>query len=199
MHAQILGITIDQHLNWKEHCLNLTNKLNSTCYSFRIIKRMFETKTLIMIYKSNFEAVMRYGIMFYGKSTFSNRVFIIQKKVLRIILGLKYNESCRGYFKSEGILTLYGLYVYEILIYHFKHYSDFRKFSKNHSYDTRNMHLYNYPIHRLGMYEKSPYYSAIKMYNQLPRNLQIITDLKIYKNNLKEYLIQKELYSLSDF
>ena len=37
--VKFLGITIDQHLNWKDHLDELGKKLNSACFSIRMIKK----------------------------------------------------------------------------------------------------------------------------------------------------------------
>jgi hypothetical protein len=41
-----------------------------------------------MIYHSLFHAVMTYGIIFWGNSSHSMQVFRMQKKAIRIIMGV---------------------------------------------------------------------------------------------------------------
>jgi hypothetical protein len=47
---------------------------------------------------------MSYGIMFWGNS--SHHIFKMQKRVIRIIIGYGYRESCGELFKELKILTL---------------------------------------------------------------------------------------------
>jgi len=61
---------------------------------------------LKMIYHSLFESIMSYGIMFWGNLPHSPVIFKIQKRVIRILMGIGYRESCRESFKKLKILTL---------------------------------------------------------------------------------------------
>jgi hypothetical protein len=49
---------------------------------------------------------MSYGIIFWGNSPHSLGIFKIQKRALRILMGIGYRDSCRELFKEEKILTL---------------------------------------------------------------------------------------------
>jgi hypothetical protein len=43
-------------------------------------------------------------------------VFLIQKKVVRIMLGLGHRSFCRETFKKLDILTVPGLYIYAMMM-----------------------------------------------------------------------------------
>jgi len=51
-----------------------------------------------MIYYSYFQFVMTYGLLFWGHSSDSMKIFILQKKIIRIIMGCKSSGSCRKLF-----------------------------------------------------------------------------------------------------
>jgi len=38
---------------------------------------------------------------------------------------MQYRESCRGVFKKESILTVYGLYILESLMFFLQHKDEF--------------------------------------------------------------------------
>lgn len=104
--------------------------------------------------------------MFFGASTDFQRVFLMQKGVVRIISGMSFRESCRSVFSGHGILITTTVYVYEILIYFMK-YSLRNDFIFNYEYYARRNNL-KYPRHRLSLYENSPKYMGIRLYNGLP-------------------------------
>jgi hypothetical protein len=54
---------------------------------------------------------MTYGIIFWGNSTEARKVFLLQKRALRIIVGIKCRDSCRHVFKDLKILTLASQYI----------------------------------------------------------------------------------------
>ena len=70
-----------------------------------------------MIYFSYFHSVMKHGIIFWGNSSHSDKVFRIQKRALRIIYGRRKRESCRPLFKKLEILTLTREYIFSLMCY----------------------------------------------------------------------------------
>jgi hypothetical protein len=49
---------------------------------------------------------MGYGIIFWGNSSGSRKVFALQKKIVTIVVGVKPQNSCRDLFKRLQILPL---------------------------------------------------------------------------------------------
>ena len=41
-----------------------------------------------------------YGFIFWGNSHYSNTIFRLQKKIIRIIMGLRSRDSCREHFNT---------------------------------------------------------------------------------------------------
>jgi hypothetical protein len=56
------------------------NKLRSACYMFRFVKPCMSHSSLIMIYYSLFHSVMSSGIIFWGNSSHSQKIFKLQQK-----------------------------------------------------------------------------------------------------------------------
>jgi hypothetical protein len=54
---------------------------------------------------------MRYGIVFWGNSSEARKIFLLQKKTVRIIVGMKPREPCRPVFTKLNILTLNIFYL----------------------------------------------------------------------------------------
>ena len=195
--TKFLGLTIDEFLDWSEHMHILLNKLNSVCYGIRIVGRYMSEKTQKMMYFANFQSVLKYGIIFWGKNGLMDKVFVTQKRVIRSIKKMQFRESCRGVFKVEGILTVYALYIYEALVFFFKNRESFER-RVFHGYNTRTINV-NYPIHRLTLTERSPYYMCLRLFNHLPYGIKSMTSQRLFKNSIKRLLIDLEPYSLSDF
>jgi hypothetical protein len=59
---------------------------------------------------------MSYAIIFCGKSSHSSVIFKMQKRVIRIIMGYGYRESCKEFFKELKILTLSSQYIFALLL-----------------------------------------------------------------------------------
>ena len=195
--TKFLALYINECLDWSYHIECLLKKLGSICYGIRATSKYMNEKTVKILYFSNFQSVVQYGIIFWGIHSQTQSIFIIQKRLIRIIKKMNYLESCRSIFKNASILTVYGLYIYECLTFFFKN---------RHCFGTPFLHQYNtrtrnvtYPIHRLTLSEKSPHYMCLKLYNKLPDNIKTIQSLEVFKRELKKLLINLEPYSVDEF
>jgi len=59
------------------------------------VKPYVSLNTLKMIYYSYFHFVMTYGLLFWGHSSDSTKIFRLQKKIIRIIECCRTSDSCR--------------------------------------------------------------------------------------------------------
>jgi hypothetical protein len=57
--------------------------------------------------------IISYGIICQGNSSYANKVFILQKKIIRIITNAGPRES----FRNMQILTLYSQHIYSVLLF----------------------------------------------------------------------------------
>lgn len=190
-----LGIIIDSALNWKDNVNSLCNSLRSACYCLRVLKlKGISMDTLKMVYFSYFESRLRYGLIYWGSSIVSSKVFILQKFALRIILGLKKRESCKEYFNLNNILTFPSLFIFECLVFLYKNKSDFSFFNSN----TRQNGLIIYEANNTSLFQKSILYLGPKFYNKLPVHIRS-QNLRNFKSSLKQLLITKSYYSYHEF
>lgn len=196
-HSKFLGLVIEEFLDWSEHIGNLCLKLSKVCYAIRVTSKYLNKESLKIIYCANFESLLRFGVIFWGSDSSMQDVFVLQKKVLRVISHMEYRQSCRGVFRTSRVMTVYGLYIFECLMFLFKYRDKFIQRCP-HKYDTRTLDI-DYPIHRLKLTEKSPYYMCIKLYNKLPINVKRIVTMKNFKKVVKGMIIQVEPYSIGEY
>ena len=52
------------------------------------------------MYYAFFHSIMSYNLIFWGNSTNSKRVFKLQKQAIRILMGTKNRDSCRGFLDN---------------------------------------------------------------------------------------------------
>ena len=101
------------------------------------IKPCLSISTLKIIYHSLFHSILSYGIMFWGNSSHSSVIFKMQKRVIRIIMGYVYRESCRALFKELKILTLSSQYIFSLLFFIVNNRDYFVSNSVYHNINTR--------------------------------------------------------------
>ena len=69
-------------------------------------------ETLRMVYFAYIHSIMSYGIIFWRNQPYSDKIFKIQKRVIRIITNSRMRDSCRELFKKLEVLPLYSQYQY---------------------------------------------------------------------------------------
>lgn len=58
--TKFLEMHIHQNLNWNTHIQELNKKLNSVCYTLRILRKHLSIETLMIIYFANFQSLSRF-------------------------------------------------------------------------------------------------------------------------------------------
>ena len=197
---KFLGLNIDNRLCWKNHIDYLVTKLSSSCFLMRTVKPMISLSSLRMIYFAYIHSVMTYGIIFWGNSSYMTKLFMIQKKVIRIMMGLKKRDSCRDSFKEMKILPLCSQYIYSLMQHTINNMHLFTRNTEVHNIGTRqNVNLFP-PSTSLTKVQKGAYYSGIKIYNHLPKELkQLSNNQKSFERSLKRFLHANSFYALNEY
>ena len=63
-------------------------------------------ETLRMVCVAYVHSIVCYGIIFWGNQPHSDKIFKIQKKLIRIIMNSRTRDSSREWFKKWEILPL---------------------------------------------------------------------------------------------
>lgn len=196
--ARFLGLCLDEHLCWEAHIEFVANKINSGIFAISQLMSTHEKHALLNVYYSLVYSHLSYIVVLWGNSTNSNRIFIAQKRAVRLIYGIRSRDSCRPVFVENKLLTFPCIYIYRTLLYIKKNIHSFETNATYHGYNTRHADMLLTERHHLSLYEKSPNYSGKKMYNRLPDHIKSL-DYRRFKFKLKEYLIGKCYYSVKEF
>jgi len=68
----------------------------------------------------HFLLIMNYSIIFLGNSPYSNNIFWLQRKVLRIITRSRTNDSCQDLFRKLNIFPLQSQYIFFTIIFRYQ-------------------------------------------------------------------------------
>jgi hypothetical protein len=127
---------------------------------------------------------MKYGIILWGNSGYSKKIFILQKKVLRTITGL----GNRVVFKDLNILTLTLQYIYSVVCFVVLNYDEFILVSEIHRIFTRQASNFYHPTSTLTVLQKGTFNMGIKIYSKLPPFMKNASgSSKTYKTLLKKF------------
>jgi len=80
MNTKFIGLVIVHSLPWKDHITQLIPNLSKACYVLRCIRPFMSQDALTSVYHSHFHSHIRYGIIFWGNSSYSSHIFRLQKK-----------------------------------------------------------------------------------------------------------------------
>jgi hypothetical protein len=135
-----------------------------------------------------FHSLMAYGLVFWGNSYHSNTVFKLQKRIIRIMVGITDRESCREYIYIHT-------HTYLLLLFMINNRQHFKINSDIHNINTRNNLDLHYPQSHLTVYQKCAHYNGITVFNRLPVPIkQLSHDTKQFKMALKGFLYLHSFY-----
>jgi len=197
---KFLGSTLNNLLSWKKHIETIVPKLSAATFAMRVVQSFLSLDSLKLIYYSNFHSILTYGITFWGNTHHSNAIFKMQKRIIRIMVGIRNRDSCREYFKRMKILPIQSQYLLSLLRFVADNGDYFRLNSEIHCFNTKNKLNLHPPLSKLAVVQRGPYYSGIKAFNNLPSYVKnLLQTKKHFKQALKEFLQFPPFYSLNEF
>jgi len=197
--VKFLGINLDKGLTWENQINNVCRKIASGIFGLRKLSSFCSPQILLMAYYGLIFPHLNYGIMFWGSCAHRhfNRVFILQKKAIRILGKMNYRDSCREIFKTMGIMTLASLYIFETILHCLK--SKPLQGNSIHSYNTRIRYDLRVEQHRTTLFSKHPSQAGVKLFNLLPNVLKFENDFKLFKARLKRHLVSCAFYDVDEY
>jgi hypothetical protein len=171
--TKFLRLTLDNTLSWRTDIDTIVPKLSSASFALRVVKPFLPQDSLKMVYNSYFHSVMTYGLIFWGNSHYSNIIFRLQKRMIRIVVGIRGRDSCREHIKKLKILPLQSQYILSLLLFVVDNGDYFKVNSEIHNINTRNKS--NLPISNLSVYQKGTYYSGIRVFSSLPSQIKYLS------------------------
>ena len=137
-------------------------------------------------------SIASYGKIFCGNSSYSKKIFTLQKRIIRIMVGAHPRTSCRRLFKKFEILTVPSQYIHSLMSFFIGNQEKFQTNSSVHNINTRNKHHLHRPVANLSCFQNGASYSGIRIFNSLP---QSITNLKNEKTQFKVAIKQRQSFS----
>jgi hypothetical protein len=165
---KFLGLYIDNHLNWRRHIERTLPKLRAACYNIRKLSHVLNTAVLTIVYFANFHSVLNMVLYFGGNSSNIGHIFLLQKKVIRIMVEASSRCLCTSLFRKLDILTLPCLYTYSFMLFVLKNMDNYQTNSSIHTINTRCKNQLHRPVVNLSSFQKGFFYSGLRIFNSLP-------------------------------
>ena len=132
-----------------------------------------------MIYYSYFHSVITYGLLFWGHSSHSVKIFRLQKIII-IMRGWRCSDSCRKLFFNLEILPLPSQYILSLLLFMIRKKNQFLVNSQIYHTDIRQHAHFHQPSVNITKYQKGVSYLGVKVFNVFPTYIK--TSLILPKN-----------------
>jgi hypothetical protein len=116
---------------WKNHIDQMVPKLSGACYAVRSMYHISNINTLKPIYFAYFHSIIKYGIIFWGNSSNSTKIFTLQEKLISIMAGAQPRTPCRSLFKKIRDFS-YSMSIY--IFINELYFKQSRKFSNKFIY-----------------------------------------------------------------
>jgi hypothetical protein len=97
------------------------------------------------LYYSYFHSVMTYSLLFWGNSPDSIKIFRLQKRIIRIMMGCRSTDSCRKLFFNLETLPLPSQYIFSLLLFKIRNKNQFLVNSEIYHTDTRQYANFHQP------------------------------------------------------
>jgi len=197
--TKFLGIYISENLKWNHHFDSLKSKLNTGYYLLSQLQKITNPHVVRTMYYACFHFHLKYGITLWGGDPKSRKIFLIQKKVIRMLCKVDQNTSCRNLFRMLGILPLPCLYISEMVCW-IKYYRGKLEYNLDlHEHDTRHKTDLHPLTCRTNLAKNNGVNMGIALYNKLPQNLKKLDMKHTFKNKVKKFLLQNVFYSVDEY
>ena len=103
-----LGIIINEHMDWKNHIINISTKISKVIGTLKRLKHYLSTQTKLYIYNALITPHLNYGILAWGHE--SSRLSKLQKAAIRTITGKRYNAHTDPLFKEIKVLKVNDIF-----------------------------------------------------------------------------------------
>ena len=187
---KFLGITIDQNLNFKAHVDTISNKVSKMNGLLFRLNNILPAESLQLLYSALFVPHLVYGIEIWHSALQCNRdrIFKLQKKAIRAINSLPYNDHTHDHFKSLGILKLEDLFRLKLSTCMFKNRITGTQ-GDIHSHNTRGRNELILPRYNKARSQSSWMYQGIRLWNSLPQDVKNVRSVGAFKNGLKRAIL----------
>lgn len=196
---KFLGITVDQNLSFKTHIANLVVKIRPYIGLLYRCAPFLPRPILLLIYNSYINSALSYCVEAYGTAnvTTLHQLFILQKRIVRIISSVPFYSHTASLFSTLNILSIYKLFKFRsLLTSHATFYRSQSEISNmeshlHHTHFTRSSQL-NLPLPASTSLagHRSPIYQAPALWNSLPANLRKLKSTLEFRRALRQHLLQ---------
>ncbi len=194
---KLLGVTVDQHLNWHEHVNQIHRKISSNLALLWRIRQYIPIDTRITFYNAFIQPHLTFCSTVWGCTSHIDRLEKLQRRAARIIFNADYRAPTEELFKQLKWVSVREHIKFRraVMVYNSvnglgpKYMTDlFNLVSSVHTRSTRNTseHKLYVPKPNLEFYKKSFRYIGAKEWNQIDCDIRSAKKVEHFKSQYKQ-------------
>ena len=212
-----LGLNINEHLNWKNHMLDLQKNIRQKTAIVSKVKRQLNSSALLKIYHSLVLGKIRYCISTwcFGNKTVLDSLQRSCNNFIRMVFGLRWRDSIRNIVTTHKIPTIRHLLIKELACIMYKYHDNtlpeslrslFPKVT--HIMKTRSSNAVARNSFTTTLSQQTITYRATKLWSKIPNEIKHIRNIDLFstehairpfdefKNLLDEFLyVNSDIFS----
>ena len=200
---KLLGVEIDQHLDYDEHIDKLCKNIASKLSLLKRIKQYLTIQYRIIFYNAYILPLIDYCIVVWGNTTKFNlmRIHKLQKYAARIILDAPSDAPSKPLFEELKWLNIFEKIEYQksILLYKIKnlpgptYLNELFTPPSSSTYSLRSKTCDNFSMPRphIEKFKYSFQYSGARLWNNLPMEIRNSNNIYSFKNSMMKYIYSK--------
>ena len=194
---KLLGLYIDEHLNWSTHIDHLCKLISSKISLLQQLSNYVPTHAQKLFYQGFILPLLDYGCVTWGStsSTNINRLSKLQKRAARIILQADFDTPSSTMLQELGWLSVNARIKYNKAVLTYKALNKMTPeyitqlltpMSETHTLNLRSVKngTLLVPLSRTKLFHDSFSCSAPRMWNSLPVEIRNSKSLNIFKKNI---------------
>jgi len=193
----LLGIFVDEKLNWKKQIDHIQTKLAKTLGIMYRARAVLDEISLKTLYNSLFLPYLNYCSEIWGNTFKTNlrQIVTLQKKAIRIICNIEKYEHTTPLFKRLNILKFHDLVKLNTAstmykIFHNQMPENIQKFFelKKYKYPQRQLNNFTTILYRTKRRSQSLTVIGVKIWNELGNEVKSIASIVLFKRKMKQIL-----------
>ena len=193
---RLLGVTVDNQLQWKSHITNVCKKISRNLFMLSKLRLITDTETRKIFYNAHIRSHIDYASTVWDGSSEANlkRLNSLHRRAAKLILP-DPDLSADQKLDTLGILPLHKHLQFNKAAFVFKSYKQpspcyisdfFTEVSSSHS--SRSGVYLMVPRPRIDIFKTSLSYSGTRLWNTLPEHVRDCQSLRSFKGSLFRYL-----------
>ena len=189
--SKFLGVIVDDKLKLKNHVDYISKKISKSIgIIYKLSQLKMPLKVLKQLYYNLVYSYLNYNVCCYASTYESHltKLYLLQKKAIRIINNASFLEHTDPLFFSNGILKVQDIHKLNVGLYMYENHTSVQ-FIRPHDYSTRGHDDLRPQSARLTLTQNSISVVGPNIWNSIPEEIRNSPSRNSFKFSYKKFLL----------